>query len=110
MKIIIIIFSLLFSLNIFCIDKYIIDSVSVKINNIEMVNKTELYVWKPYQKVNGELIINRHKKLIYIILENSILYNYDKNIFMQFGITDNLFYINDTRNKVEVLYKIKRIK
>ena len=125
--ILIFIFSIFF--NVYSIDKYSIDSVKVRINNVKYENCYTLYDWQPWQKVNGKLYIDKDNRKIILALNmpkvyfylNEKLERYSNNINLDCFYTndiytfsiyvyknDTYFYILDDYNQIEVIYKLNK--
>jgi len=116
-------------LNIYPINKYIIDSVKVRVNNVKYENCYSLYNWQPWQKINGQLYIDKDNRKITLALNNTTVYyylnekleNYSNNISLDSFYTDDIytlsiyeykndryFYIIDDYNKIEIIYKLNK--
>jgi len=126
----ILIFTFGMFLNGYSIDKYIIDSVKVRVNNVKYENCYTLYTWQPWQKVNGELYIDKDVKKITLKLDtdtndyiymNEKLERYSNNSSLDCFYTNDVytlsiyvynndiyFYILDDYNKIEIIYKLKK--
>ena len=127
----IIIFTVGIFLNVYSTNKYFIDSVKVRVNNSKYENCYILYDWLPWQKVNGQLYIDKDNRKIKLEL-NSIstkdyIYLNEKREFYSDNISldcfytddiytlaiyiyrnDNYFYLLDDYNQIEIIYKLKK--
>jgi hypothetical protein len=115
--------------NSYSIDKYSIDSVKIRVNNVKYENCYTLYEWQSWQKVNGQLYIDKDNKRITLALNMSKIYiymnekleRYSNNINLDCFYTndvytlsiyvynnDTYFYILDDYNQIEVIYKLNK--
>lgn len=134
MKKFLVLFLIVFSYvsNAFSTEIYTIDSVRVRVNNEFMKDYTNLYVWQPWQKVDGTIKIDEKSNTIELCVINTIKYainsenililEHNDIVVTSYLLNDNLilslykmynsyyFYINDNVNKVEIFYKIHNVK
>jgi len=115
--------------NSYSIDKYSIDSVKIRVNNVKYENCYTLYEWQSWQKVNGQLYIDKDNKRITLALNmpkvyiymNEKLERYSNNINFDCFYTndvytlsiymynnDTYFYILDDFNQIEIIYKLNK--
>lgn len=115
--------------NVYSIDRYNVDSVKVRVTNAKYENCYTLYDWQPWQKVNGQLCIDKENREIKLsvnvtntfIYLNEKLERYSNNSSLDSFYTDDVytlsiyaynndkyFYILDDYNQIEIIYKLKK--